>query len=717
MAAASASASSLDPASPLALLLQTVPQSTRHTLDFSGLDPITYAVLCDAATQSAQEKAQDAELRMALTSKNRILETKLERAHREHGDALADVDAAKRGQDQAKAALAAAQAQVEVAEATKKNAMQDLAKARRDSQAVKVAARQTKLSNERSIARQRERFSDAAILATRNASSTLVTVPSVFDAPLASSSTSSLYAQQAAELEAQRSALLSANSALRRLFTEALNALNDLSASIANPSTSSVPARALQSDLFPKGMALSKGYDLASSRNSSSASIHPAVRALSQAIGAGELAVHEWEGERRQLKETLKASQSAAAAAAPTDAEEAAIAAANAPRKGPSRIALAASTSASSAAASATAHAEQQRQIQALKTRLAERDAEVRRIEERLDEALRESDGAAARMAQAEERVQEIEAMRQREMEEMAKEKERDAARAAAARPVVKAVHGDESMTEQSSLSFALEPLSATKKTRARRMQVDLPPPVADEVVLDEQDGPASASSAPSSGPSTSSSSLKRSHEQEAAAAPAEDGTFSLTVPSEAEMADERAEAEQSSTSTSTSKRARRSADPASNVNASSKLSASTSPTTAPPQQSQQQQQQQRRVLSGRAVPNSSGSGGSRVPSSSLTSTKTKSSAVPMSSTPAAPIRKMVSAATKKRQEQQQAAAGEREAEAEAVTTTPAPPAAAATAAAKKRTVATPSVLQAALERRRRGGGAEGGRRTVSGGR
>lgn len=439
----------MDPSSPLEAFLALVPYSTKQPLDFSQLDPFTFSVLSDAAAQFQTNRQQDDDLRLALSAKNRALETKLERNERDMIAVKGEVDAAKRNQEKFKAQLTAMQQEKEAQETAKRHAQQELAKARSDTQAIKVAAKHARLASERATARQKERFCEAAILATRNGSSRLVVVPGVFDKHVGPSSGPSLEQQQVAELEVQRAAALASNTALRRLFTDALNALQDLNSSVieqCGDGKMPASARYLQSDLFPLGSVVPRNYDL---KNADRARDHPAVVALGQSMEAGERTVYDLDRDRRQMKQTLKESLSAS-----TSPPEPEVKSSSVGRKGPARVAL---------LASATTQADQAQELKKLRAQISGREGTLRDLQERLDQALQEAEQNALRAQAAEEREQEAELQRQAQAEAHARQKEVEAARLVAERQT-------KQQMDDLSRSGLLEPLSANKKTSARRM-------------------------------------------------------------------------------------------------------------------------------------------------------------------------------------------------------------------------------------------------------
>lgn len=292
---------SADAEGPLSSLLALIPQSSIHTLDFSPLDPTTYAILSEAASQCMADKEQDNELRRALSSKNRVLESKLDRLQRELAQLQDDLASAFRREEEAKALTSVAQNQLEASEASKSQLIQELHKCKRDCQGIKAAARQGKLLNERSTARNRERFSEATIAVARNAGPKMTVIKSVF----ASTETEacdfrrSHLDRQLEEAEAQRTATLVANSTLRRLYTEALNALRSMTYGISAQATSSASQASvwLQSDLFPAAEKLPRDYDL---RNKPGT--HPAIDALASTSKESEKALYQWDKDYTELK-------------------------------------------------------------------------------------------------------------------------------------------------------------------------------------------------------------------------------------------------------------------------------------------------------------------------------------------------------------------------------------------------------------------------------
>lgn len=286
--------------------------------------------------------------------------------------------------------------QLTASESVKRQLQQDLGRSRRENQALKAFTRQTKLVNDRSIARQRERFADAAILAARNGCSRLVVVPGVFPAKGSSSSqdsSSSLYRQQISELETQRSSTLASNSAMRRLCTESINALGEASAALSGDSA----LRSLQSDLFPSGRPLRKDYTLAAH-----SSAHPAVRALSMAIAANEKALFTWEGERKALKDNASPPVEQAAS---EEGEQLHKSTGSRPKA--TRIPLR-STSASAKPVIDFSDSDTQEhlatEMHKLQTQLRDREADIKKMEDRLEEREQEMEEVRQRAEAAERR-------------------------------------------------------------------------------------------------------------------------------------------------------------------------------------------------------------------------------------------------------------------------------------------------------------------------
>ena len=92
--------------SALSSLLSLVPQAAKLDLDFSSLDPTTFLTLNDACTLLLQQRDQDAELRLALSSKNRALESRISRLESDKVDLMGEVDGAKRNEEMAKTQVA-----------------------------------------------------------------------------------------------------------------------------------------------------------------------------------------------------------------------------------------------------------------------------------------------------------------------------------------------------------------------------------------------------------------------------------------------------------------------------------------------------------------------------------------------------------------------------------------------------------------------------------
>ncbi|CAO1631344.1 unnamed protein product [Sympodiomycopsis kandeliae] len=279
--------STLEATSPLGTLLSYAPTSTSGVaIDFSGLDPNTFNLLNEACSQHLQNRSQDAELRLALTAKNKELESTMSRLRSEKDDMRAALDLAQRNAEAAKALSLQTQTQYEEADSNRRQLVQDLAQSRRECQSMKAIMRQSKQMGERSIARQRERFTDAAIQsAARNQEQQCIILPNIFTYPQGQhqSSSSQIEKQQISELESQRLALLSSNTALRRLCTDAINSFAE---NVSNVADDFAYKQRLQDDLFPQGEPLRKDYILSTKQGS-----HPAVVALAAVQLAGQKAV------------------------------------------------------------------------------------------------------------------------------------------------------------------------------------------------------------------------------------------------------------------------------------------------------------------------------------------------------------------------------------------------------------------------------------------
>ncbi|CAO1637547.1 unnamed protein product [Parajaminaea phylloscopi] len=213
-------------------------------------------------------------------------------------------DASSKDEAKAKAQMVQMQEQLAAAQTAHKQTIQDLNKCRRESQAVKAATRQARLSDERSLARQRERFTEATIAAARNGSCSSVIAESVFnpESVLHSSVNQSLHRQELTRTEEERSILAANNSTLRRLFADSLNVFRNLLLEVASIQSlkelDTIGAPLLQSDLFRDQAPLQRVYSLDQGR-----SAHPAVSALSNLRKVGEHVVYEIERLQRSSKD------------------------------------------------------------------------------------------------------------------------------------------------------------------------------------------------------------------------------------------------------------------------------------------------------------------------------------------------------------------------------------------------------------------------------
>lgn len=313
--------------------------------------------------------------------------------------------------------------QYETAEASRKQLGQDLTRSRRENLALKASTRQAKQANERSIARQRDRFSDASILAARNGSAHLTVIPGVFSTSAAGGSGSSgepstLYQQQIVQLEAERTATLASNSALRRLCVDGINALTEMTSGLTGYGS----IRHLQTDLFPVvGRQLRKNYVL---RSGSNGGQHPAVKALGAAIKEAERANFEAENERKAMKEKIAALEEGQAAEEEVNRLQESQAAAARPKA--SRVPL--GSKVEPGVTQTDSMPRDTLEIENLKARLEEMEANLKQAEDLLEEKEELAAEAQRRAEEAERRemeetsrlAAENQAMLEREMSEQA---------------------------------------------------------------------------------------------------------------------------------------------------------------------------------------------------------------------------------------------------------------------------------------------------------
>lgn len=274
---------------PLTQLLAQDTQTSNVSFDFSGLDVAAFRALSDAAARLLEDRRQDADLRRILETKAKVTQSRLDRTEKERERERGAAELACRSKEKLKAHAAVLQSQLDAIEVSRRQGLQELAKTKREIQATKAAARQARLCDERSMARQREKFVEASIFAVRKSASRSCIVAGIFDQVKGASARSAqpLLHQQLEETESQRDALATSNSALRRLATEAFNALRSTLDGIPAQEHADLGSVIMQSDLFPPGRMLSKDYDLDAKEAS-----HPAVMTLSRLIELSQRAVY-----------------------------------------------------------------------------------------------------------------------------------------------------------------------------------------------------------------------------------------------------------------------------------------------------------------------------------------------------------------------------------------------------------------------------------------
>ncbi|EPQ27113.1 uncharacterized protein PFL1_05395 [Pseudozyma flocculosa PF-1] len=202
----------------------------RAPLNVAGLPQHSVEALADALHAIIAQREEDLEVRSVLTAKTRTLTASLERAKRflkDEGEKCAD---SERKAEAAKAKAAAVQHALQAEQLAHKATKDALTKSRRELQLVKASALQHRASSDRNVARVRARIGEVTGTALRLSVPDFRIVSSAFDESLPGSGSAkarapTLAEEQVEELERNRAELVDYNRALKRLATEAINAV------------------------------------------------------------------------------------------------------------------------------------------------------------------------------------------------------------------------------------------------------------------------------------------------------------------------------------------------------------------------------------------------------------------------------------------------------------------------------------------------------------
>ncbi|KAN0063750.1 hypothetical protein ACQY0O_003800 [Thecaphora frezii] len=319
----------------------------RAPLNVAGLAPDSVDALADALHAIIAQRQDDLDVRSALTAKTRTLAASLERTKRFLNQEAQKCADAERRSEAAKAKILSLEHALQAEQTAHKATKEALNKSRRDLQLVKASALQHRASSDRNVARVRARIGDVTATALRSSVPDFRIVSSAFDEVLPGVSGSgkarmpTLAEEQVEELEKKRAELMDYNQALKRLATEAINAVRRADAELldiveaededsqkrtphglrssrssfsfdlaSSSSASSIGGKAkapageawllghgalFQRDLFPASQsftttavaaaAAEAGAAMAISSSSRAVPAHPAIRALSAATG------------------------------------------------------------------------------------------------------------------------------------------------------------------------------------------------------------------------------------------------------------------------------------------------------------------------------------------------------------------------------------------------------------------------------------------------
>ncbi|PWN31983.1 uncharacterized protein FA14DRAFT_83640 [Meira miltonrushii] len=271
-------------------------------LDVNGLSSSSIKSIANLLHSLVSQRQKDADFREELASKNRVLESSVERTKkfwREDEEKRAECE---RKLEASKANVETLNEELKVSNTTLRKTKEELQKTRKDLLVIKQQAAQQKLASERQMERLRAKFTEESIKSLRTQ------LPKVY---LPGSSTgpsrrsrldneiddAAIGRRQIEELEQRRRELMDYNAGLKRMATECINLarraashMEDLVAENADGSATTNTGKLddaplYQRDLFPPlsiGM-LKADYSAAlSSTRSSAVPMHPAVVVLNR---------------------------------------------------------------------------------------------------------------------------------------------------------------------------------------------------------------------------------------------------------------------------------------------------------------------------------------------------------------------------------------------------------------------------------------------------